>query len=73
MGSTTIKKVRGKEYLYYSYYDNGKKISSYCGLAGKPESSRKAYEYEMEELTKQKQLIVKRLATLTKKIQCVDT
>ena len=72
MGTQITRSRNGKEYLYYAYYDDGVRKEMYCGLAGKPESNKKAYEYEVEELTKQKQGIIKRLAVLTKKIQRVD-
>ena len=54
MGSTTIKVVKGREYLYYVYYDNGQKKNTYCGLASKNESKKKAKRLELEQLKIQK-------------------
>lgn len=67
MGGKVIKKVKGKEYLYYSYYDNGKKLSLYCGLASEFNSKRKAVEFEIEELEKLRTSITKRLQILKRK------
>ena len=72
MGAQIVRKRNGKKYLYYAYYNGGIRKEMYCGLAGNPKSARKAYSYEIEELTKQKQDIVKKLAELTKKMQRVD-
>ena len=59
---TQIKRMRrNKEYLYYAYYDNGKRVETYCGPASTPESHRKALECEAIELTKQQVVIVNRL------------
>ena len=67
MGSTTIKKVKDKEYLYYSYYDsNKKKVSAYCGPASDPKSKKKAIEFEIEELQSQKDGISTRIKELMK-------
>ena len=68
MGGTTTKKVKDKEYLYYSYYDDGRKLSLYCGLATNPKSKKKAVEFEIEELEKQIMKIANRLKILKKKI-----
>lgn len=68
MGTQIVRVRNGKEYLYYAYYDDGKRLEMYCGLAGKTESKKKAYKYEVEELTKQKIAITKKITTLNKKI-----
>ena len=67
MGGTVIKKVKDKEYLYYSYYDNGKKLSMYCGLTSDPKSKIKAREFEIKELEKLKTNIINRLKILKRK------
>ena len=54
MGSTTTKLIKGNEYLYYVYYENRKKKEVYCGLSSKPESKRKALQFELEQLKDQK-------------------
>ncbi|MDE0091607.1 MAG: hypothetical protein OXP12_09745 [Thaumarchaeota archaeon] len=53
MGSRTVRKVGKKEYLYYSYYDSGRKVSKYCGHVTDTESERRADAYEIEDLESQ--------------------
>lgn len=52
----TTKNVKGKRYLYYSYYDTDerKKKEIYCGGVDTKEANRKALETELEYLRKQK-------------------
>ena len=64
MGGTVVKKIKNSEYLYYSYYDDGKKLALYCGLASNPDSQRKAKLYEIEELEKQKARITVKIKEL---------
>ena len=45
---TSIKRIKGNNYLYYTYYINGKRHDVYCGPAEKPESKEKALESELE-------------------------
>jgi site-specific DNA-methyltransferase (adenine-specific) len=40
--SLSIKKVKGIEYLYFSYYEKGKKKEVYCGPADSPRALEKA-------------------------------
>ena len=54
MGCTTVKTVKGRDYLYYSYYLDGKKMQSYCGIVGTPISRQKALDFEIIELKTQK-------------------
>jgi hypothetical protein len=60
----TIKKtVKGKQYLYYSYYDSDeqKKKEIYCGGVDTKEAKRKALEAELEYLKKQKHELVDKI------------
>lgn len=66
MGSQIIRKRKNKEYLYYAYYDNGKRKEMYCGLVSDHKSKRKAIEFEIEELEKQRSNITNRLKILKK-------
>ena len=54
MGSTAIRNVKGKNYLYYIHYENGVKKTVYCGLSSKPESKRKSLKLEIKSLKEQK-------------------
>ena len=67
MGSQIIRKRNDKEYLYYAYYDNGKREELYCGLVSDPKSKRKAVEFEIEELEKLRSSITNRLKILKRK------
>ena len=41
-----VKKVKGKEYLYYTEMKDGKKVEKYCGSANNPMSKLKALAHE---------------------------
>lgn len=60
---TTTKTVKGKRYLYYSYYDpdEQKKKEIYCGGIDTKEAKRKVLEAELEYLKKQKQDLVDKI------------
>lgn len=59
----TTKNVKGKQYVYYSYYDTNeqKKKEIYCGGIGTKEAKQKALESELEYLKKQKQDLVEKI------------
>ena len=65
---TRIKDVNGSEYLYYVYYEDGKKKDVYCGLASKTESKEKALSLEMEDLGRKKKIIVEKMEKLSLKL-----
>ena len=51
MGSRSVKKIDGNEYLYYMYYDDdGKKITKYCGPNNTDPAELVALETELENL-----------------------
>jgi hypothetical protein len=60
---TTIKTVKGKQYLYYSYYDpdEQKKKEIYCGQSDTKEAKKKALQLELEQLKKQKQVTLQKI------------
>ena len=60
MPTTTTKQVRGKTYLYFTYYDTveKKKKEIYCGVKGKAKANKKAILLEKEYLEKQKNLLM---------------
>jgi hypothetical protein len=63
---TTTKTVKGKQYLYYSYYDSDeqKKKEIYCGQCDTKEAKRKALEFELEQLKKQKKKLLEKISKL---------
>lgn len=64
MGSVAVKRVKGRDYLYYIYYENGQKRNAYCGLASKQESKRKALDFEIAELRGQRKNLAERIRDL---------
>ena len=66
---TRIKEINGNEYLYYVYYENGKKKDVYCGLASKPESKKKLLEQELKQLKVQKKNISQKVIETEFKLQ----
>ena len=52
MGSHVVRKNRNREYLYYVYYDDRKRIEVYCGAVSDPESKTKTRMVEIEALEK---------------------
>ena len=67
MGSQIIRKRKDKEYLYYAYYDNGKRKEMYCGLVSDPQSKNKSIKFEIEELEKLRSNITNKLKILKRK------
>lgn len=66
MGSHIVRQRKNKKYLYYAYYDNGKRKELYCGLVSDPKSKRKSITFEIEELEKLRNSITNRLKILKK-------
>lgn len=60
---TAIKKVKGKQYIYYTYYDTEeqKKKEIYCGGIDTKDAKRRVLEAELEYLKKQKQELVQKI------------
>ena len=63
---TTTKTVKGKQYLYYSYYDSDeqKKKEIYCGQFDTKEAKRKALEAELEYLKKQRKELIEKISKI---------
>lgn len=67
---TAIKKVKGKNYLYFTYYDQqtGKKKEIYCGLENNNDAKRKAMELELDYLESQTMQISRKKEILEKQL-----
>lgn len=67
----TTKKVKGKQYVYYSYYDTGeqKKKEIYCGGVDTSQAKKKALEVELEYLKKQNQELVNKINKVETKLK----
>ena len=61
--ATTIKKIKGNEYLYFVYYDSkiNKKKEIYCGSTSNPISKKIALEYEIEKLKEKREKITEKI------------
>lgn len=68
MGTTVLKRRGTKEYVYYVYYDNNRRMETYCGLSSDPKTDKKILQCEKEELTKQQKSISQRLQIIKKQI-----
>ena len=68
MGTTNVKTIGGRQYLYYEYMDDGRHVSRSCGRADSPESARKALMIELEELEANRKRICARIAEIREEI-----
>lgn len=70
----TTKNVKGKRYIYYSYYDTDeqKKKEIYCGGIDTKEGKKKALEYELEYFKKQKQDLIKKIKKTESQLSRLD-
>lgn len=61
--ATTSKTIKGKEYLYFVYYDSktNKKKEIYCGSTSNPLSKKIALEYEIEKLKEKRDKITEKI------------
>ena len=68
---TTTKTVKGKQYLYYSYYDSDeqKKKEIYCGQNDTKEAKRKALEFELEQLKKQRKELTEKISEIEARLR----
>jgi hypothetical protein len=68
--ATTTKTVKGKQYLYYSYYnsDEQKKKEVYCGQSGTQEAKRKALELELVQLRNQRKELIQKINEIETKL-----
>lgn len=66
-----IKTVKGKKYLYFTYYDQqtGKKKEIYCGLESDNNAKRKAMELELNYLENQTNQLTKKKQTLERQLE----
>lgn len=64
MGSTTIRKIRNRNCLYYIYYDNKKRKEVYCGLASDPHSKQRLKHAKITDLQNQQEQIKIQLSVL---------
>ena len=63
------KTVKGKKYLYFSYYENGIKTETYCGLASNAQSEKKALQFELEHLKEQKKNLSRKVIEIESRMK----
>jgi len=68
MAPVNIKIVGNKQYEYYDYYDEGRKVQKYCGPAGSVRAKRKALEFELEHMEKRIGTDQKRVEEIQKEL-----
>jgi len=68
MGTTVLKQRGTKEYVYYVYYDNNRRMETYCGLSSNPKTAKKILQCEKEELTIQQKSITARLQAIKREM-----
>ena len=67
MGSRNRKTIKGHVYLYYVSTIDGIKKAHYCGRESKPESEKKAIDFEIQELRYRRDEITKKISELRTK------
>lgn len=67
--SIRVREIKGNKYLYYTYYEDGKKQEVYCGLASSSEAKRKALEVELEQLKQQKKNLTDKIIDIENKLK----
>lgn len=70
--SLRVREIKGNKYLYFTYYENGKKQEVYCGLASDMKSKRKALETELEYLKKQKNVLSEKIQEVELKLSKIS-
>ena len=61
MAGTIIKKVDGKRYLYFEYFEDGTTKQKYCGPDGSDSGRLKALEFEYEYVKAKRDALNERL------------
>ena len=51
--SSGIKRIKGREYVYCTYYVDGKRHDVYCGPASDPDSQKRVLKVEIEHARRQ--------------------
>ena len=64
MAGTIIKKVDGKRYLYFEYFEDGATKQRYCGPEGSDSGRLKALEFEYEYVKGKRDALNERLGKI---------
>ena len=64
-----VTRIRGDSaYLYYAYYAGKRRRETYCGEASNPRARKMILNLEKNDLTKQKNRLVRRLAAIEREL-----
>ena len=69
MAGTIIKKVDGKRYLYFEYFEDGTTRQRYCGPDGSDSGRLKALEFEYEYFKGKRDALNERLDKIKAEIE----
>ena len=69
MAGTIIKKIDGKKYLYFEYFEDSTTTQKYCGPEKSDKAQLKALEFEYEYVKKKRNVLNDKLSELKKEIK----
>ena len=69
VAGTIIKKVDGKRYLYFEYFESGRTVQKYCGPEGSDSGRLKALEFEYEHVKRKRDALNERLDKIKAEIE----
>ena len=64
MSGTIIKKIGGKRYLYFEYFEDGATKQRYCGPEGSDQGRLKALVFEYEHVKAKRDALNERLSKI---------
>ena len=73
MAGTITKTVKGRRYVYFEYFKDGKTVQKYCGPEGSRQARIKSLEIEYLLLEKRQTNITERMEAIKKEMERVKT
>ena len=73
MAGTITKTVKGRRYVYFEYFEDGKTVQKYCGPEGSRQARIKSLEIEYLLLEKRQTNITERMGAIKKEMERVKT
>ena len=72
MAGTITKTVKGRRYVYFEYFEDGKTVQKYCGPEGSRQARIKSLEIEYRLLEKRQMIIAERMASVKREMESMD-
>ena len=69
MAGTITKTVKGRRYVYFEYFEDGKTVQKYCGPEGSRQARIKSLEIEYRLLEKRQAAIAERMTSVKKEME----